>query len=78
MTIAVALAVWCAAPVQACPGCRTTGEMVRLQEPQTIEAGMALSWSVLFLLVVVGGVLSVLGFLIAKTIRRLESERPKL
>ncbi len=44
-----------ASPAQACPGCRTQGELVQLEEPETVNASVALSWSVLFLLAVLAG-----------------------
>ncbi len=64
--------------LQACPGCRTTGEIVKLAEPDTVQASLAMSWGVLFLLAVVGGALSCLGVLIANTIKRLDNERARL
>lgn len=42
-----------AAPAAACVGCRVNGEGVRQTEQSTVTAGIAFSWSVLFMLVVV-------------------------
>lgn len=66
--------VWLGAvPVQACPGCRTQGEMVELGEPETVTASLAMSWSVLFLLVVLGGVGGFLGVYIRNTVIRVDA-----
>lgn len=58
----------------ACPGCSQVSEAVGRAEPETVKAGLALSWSVLFLLGVVGGVFSFLGVYIARTVARLERD----
>ncbi len=60
---------WMTAPsAMGCPGCQTQGEVVELQEPETVTASLALSWSVLFLLVVLGGVGTFLSVYIRKTV----------
>lgn len=53
-------------------GCRQVGDGVAKIEPQTIQAGFALSWSVLFMLATVIGVLTFLGFFIARTVSNLD------
>lgn len=75
------VAVALLAPVSganACVGCRQVGEGVAKVEPETIQAGIALSWSVLFLLAVVFGVLTFFGFYVARTIARIENDRAGL
>jgi hypothetical protein len=70
-----ALAIAVLAPLsgaEACVGCRQVGDGVAKVEPQTIQAGFALSWSVLFMLATVIGVLTFLGFFIARTVARLD------
>ncbi len=62
-----------ATTAEACPGCQTQGELVILQEPETVTASMALSWSVLFLLVVLGGVGGFLGVYIRNTVARVDA-----
>lgn len=58
---------------QACVGCRTPGES--LGDPQqTIQAGLAFSWSVLFLLAVVISVVAGLSVWITKTCREVEQK----
>lgn len=57
---------------EACVGCRTPGES--LGDPQkTIQAGIAFSWSVLFLLAVVFAVLAGLTAWMAKTCREAQT-----
>jgi hypothetical protein len=57
----------------ACVGCRESGAFGP-DEPQTVIAGMAFSWSVLTLLVTVLAALSGLGYYIAKTCIRVDRE----
>ena len=57
----------------ACVGCREPGAFGP-NEPQTIVAGMAFSWSVLTMLVLVIVALCGLGFYIAKTCARVDRE----
>ena len=57
----------------ACVGCREPGAFGP-EEPQTVLAGVALSWSVITMLVTVGALLGGLGFYIAKTCRRVDGE----
>lgn len=56
----------------ACVGCRTP--MVGSEEPQTVLAGVAFSWSVITMLVLVVAVISWLGWYIAKTCQRVDRE----
>lgn len=58
---------------RACVGCREPGAFGP-DEPQTIMAGAAFSWSVLTMLVLVLAVLGGLGFYIAKTCARVDRE----
>jgi len=65
------------APVaQACVGCREPGADTVIRESQTVMAGLAFSWSVLFMLgfvlLMVGG----MSFYIWQTCRRLAHENP--
>jgi len=61
----------------ACVGCRTP--MVSgAEEPQTILAGVAFSWSVITMLVIVGAIVGGLGFFIASTCRRVDRENGSL
>jgi len=57
----------------ACVGCRQPG-VGGGDEPQTVMAGMAFSWSVISLLIVVVVVLGGLSIFIAKTCQRLDRE----
>lgn len=58
----------------ACVGCRTPGES--LGDPaKTIQAGIAMSWSVLFLLATVFGVLTLLGFLLVRACRLADASK---
>ena len=57
----------------ACVGCREPG-FGGPDEPQTVLAGVAFSWSVVTMLVIVGSIIGALGFFIAKTCRRLDRE----
>lgn len=57
----------------ACVGCREPGAFGP-DEPQTIMAGVAFSWSVLTMLVIVAAALGGLGFYIAKTCARVDRE----
>jgi hypothetical protein len=52
----------------ACVGCRTPGEGMGNQE-RTLQAGLAFSWSVLFMLTVVFSVLSSLIVLVVRACR---------
>lgn len=58
----------------ACVGCRQPA-VDAIDEPQTILAGDAFSWSVLLLLCVVLAVVSFLAVYIAKTCQRLDRSR---
>lgn len=57
----------------ACVGCREPGAFGP-DEPQTVLAGMAFSWSVLTMLAIVITLLGGLGFYIAKTCKRVDGE----
>ncbi len=77
-TMVLAGSAWFGAvPAAACPGCQTQGQVVELDEPQTVSASMALSWSVLFLLIVLAGVGGFLGVYIKKTVARVDLENAR-
>lgn len=57
----------------ACVGCREPGSCGP-DEPQTVLAGLAFSWSVITMLLTVAALLGGLGFYIAKTCRRVDRE----
>ena len=57
----------------ACVGCRTP-EVTATEEPQTVLAGIAFSWSVLTMLAIVITIVTGLGFYIARTCRRVDRE----
>lgn len=63
------------ADAAACVGCREPGQDTMAKESPTVMAGVAFSWSVLFMLafalLVVGG----MSVYIGKTCRRIEQER---
>jgi heme/copper-type cytochrome/quinol oxidase subunit 2 len=56
--------------VFACEGCRVPNP----SEPATIQAGIGLSWSVLFMLVVVAVILSGMTWFITKTCRQVDRQ----
>lgn len=57
----------------ACNGCRNPGEAMG-EEPGTVMAGIAFSWSIMFMLVVVMLVVAGLTVYIARTCRRVDLE----
>lgn len=58
----------------ACVGCRETG-LSGNEEPQTITAGIALSWGVVGMLSVVLLIITGLAYYIADTCRRLDRQK---
>jgi hypothetical protein len=58
----------------ACVGCRETG-LNGTEEPQTITAGIALSWGVVGMLSVVLLIITGLTYYIADTCRRLDRQK---
>ena len=58
----------------ACVGCRQMTDEVKRTEPSTVMAGFAFSWSVLFMLVVVGLILTFLVTYITRVVQRLSRE----
>jgi|GEM_PF-894697 Mg2+/Co2+ transporter CorB len=56
----------------ACVGCRVTSEEMARIEPSTVTAGVAFSWSVLFMLFVVGGILTFLVTYISRVVAQLD------
>ncbi len=55
----------------ACVGCRQPG-VGGADEPQTVLAGVAFSWSVITMLLLVASLIGGLGFYIAKTCRQVD------
>ena len=74
LSIAIACGLFALADASACVGCRQPG-IGGVDEPQTVMAGMAFSWSVISLLVLVVVVLGGLTVYIAKTCQRLDREK---
>jgi hypothetical protein len=74
-TIFLTALLFAVADAAACVGCREPGQDTLAKESPTVMAGIAFSWSVLFMLVfallIVGG----MSFYIGKTCRRIERER---
>jgi len=60
---------------QACVGCRAPGEK---SDQLTVTAGVALSWSVLFMLVFIGCALAFLGWYIARYCSQLSAEHAQV
>jgi len=75
---------WCAGVVLAmaaavnsafaCVGCRVTSEEMARIEPSTVTAGVAFSWSVLFMLFIVGAILTFLVTYISRVVSRLDQK----
>lgn len=59
----------------ACVGCREPGAEVMAKESPTVMAGIAFSWSVLFMLGFAVLVVLAMSFYIGQTCRRIERER---
>jgi hypothetical protein len=62
-------------PMLACVGCREPG-VGNSDEPQTVLAGVGLSWGVLCMLSVVFVIVSALVVFIARTCRELDRQKP--
>ncbi len=78
LTAAFFLASGSAIPeARSCPGCSQLTEQAVVAEPQTVLAGFALSWSVLFMLAVVFSMLGLLILYIAKTVYRIDRNDSK-
>lgn len=60
--------------VSACVGCRLATDEVARVEPGTVTAGIAFSWSVLFMLFVVGAVITFLVTYISRVVARLDQK----
>jgi heme/copper-type cytochrome/quinol oxidase subunit 2 len=72
LSVGLALFLVLAGEALACVGCRTTGET--LGDPQKIiQAGIAFSWSVLFMLVVVFTAVSGLVVFLVRTCRAVDA-----
>lgn len=63
------------AAAQACVGCREPGSETLNHEAPTVLAGMAFSWSVLFMLIFVLAVVCGMAAYIWQTCQRLDRER---
>jgi hypothetical protein len=63
--------------VLACVGCREPG-VGNIDEPQTVLAGIALSWGVLCMLTVVFAVVGTMVIYITRTCQRLDSQNKNL
>ena len=74
--LAVAWIFLQATAAQACVGCREPGTDTAARESQTVMAGLAFSWSVLFMLGFVLLMVSGMSFYIWQTCRRLARENP--
>lgn len=62
---------------QACVGCREPGSETINHESPTVMAGVAFSWSVLFMLVFAFLVVGAMGAYIWHTCQRIERERAR-
>lgn len=67
---AMTVLFWMAGPILACTGCREPGEDV---ESSTVMAGMAFSWTVLFMLAVVFSMFGGLGTYMWRTIKAVDA-----
>lgn len=57
----------------ACVGCRVTTDEVARVEPSTVTAGFAFSWSVLFMLFVVGAIITFLVSYITRMVAKIDA-----
>lgn len=71
------LFVVASAPVQACVGCREPGTLTLEHESSTVLAGMAFSWSVLFMLGFVMMIVFGMSFYIWRTCRQLDQRHDR-
>jgi hypothetical protein len=65
------------AAAQACVGCREPGSETLNHESPTVMAGIAFSWSVLFMLAFALAVVTAMGAYIWQTCQRIERERAR-
>jgi hypothetical protein len=63
------------ADAAACVGCREPGQETIAKESPTVMAGVAFSWSVLFMLAFALLVIGSMSYYIGKTCRRIDQER---
>jgi len=73
IALVVSLATWTESAL-ACVGCRVTTDEVARVEPSTVTAGFAFSWSVLFMLVVVGLIITFLVSYIARVVAQIDAK----
>ena len=73
----VFLSVVASAPVQACVGCREPGTLTLEHESPTVLAGMAFSWSVLFMLGFVLVIVFGMSFFIWRTCRQVDQRHDR-
>lgn len=71
----VALVILLAHQASACVGCREPGAETVAKESPTVMAGIAFSWSVLFMLCFVLLLVAGMSLFIGQTCRRIERER---
>lgn len=64
-------------PVRACVGCREPGTLTLENENPTVLAGMAFSWSVLFMLAFVLLIVFGMSFYIWRTCRALDQKHDR-
>lgn len=72
--VVLAALLWAAEWGIACVGCREPGAETIAKESPTVLAGLAFSWSVLFMLVFVFVIVGGMSFFIWQTCRRLDRE----
>ncbi len=70
--VVVAFVLGSVAPAVACVGCRVNGEGVQQTEQSTVTAGIAFSWSVLFMLFVVSVLLTFMVSYITRMVSELD------
>jgi len=73
----VFLSVLASASVQACVGCREPGTLTLEHEAPTVLAGMAFSWSVLFMLGFVMAIVLGMSLYIWRTCRQLDQRNDR-
>lgn len=70
-TALISTLLLCQHHAMACVGCRQPG-VGGADEPQTVLAGVAFSWSVIIMLLFLASLVGGLGFYIAKTCRQVD------
>lgn len=75
LALAVSFLLANAPSALACVGCREPGAGTIAHEPQTVASGVAFSWSVLFMLVVVLSIIAGMTLFIWRSCVSIERER---